>query len=124
MVLGGLRSLAVRPGSAAGLLAAGWAYALGFGWRSVFGRLELLEAGVRPSNGEPVTAIVTVLIGALILVAIVLAWSLALAWRQSDARRDRTRHAPGTPCSVGYDVERHGNALARGLGRQGPVRHE
>lgn len=83
MLLGGIASLRARPGSAAGLLAAGWAYALGFGWRSVFGRLELIEAGTRPANGEPISAIVTLLIGVLILVAIVLIWSLALAWRQS-----------------------------------------
>jgi hypothetical protein len=83
MLLGGIASLRVRPGSAAGLLAAGWAYALGFSWRSVFGRLEMIEAGTRPSNGEPMSVIVTVLIGVLIVVAIVLAWSLALAWRQS-----------------------------------------
>lgn len=84
MVLGGVRSLTLRPsGSAAGLLAAGWAYALGFGWRSVFGRLELIAAGTRPSNGEPMAVIVQVLIVALVIVAAVLVWALALAWRQS-----------------------------------------
>ena len=83
MLLGGVRSLAARPGSAAGLLAAGWGYALGFSWRSVFGRLELLESGVRASNGEPTQKVVTLLIAVLVIVAVVLAWSLALAWRQS-----------------------------------------
>lgn len=86
MLLGGIRSLLVRPGSAAGLLAAGWAYALGFGWRSVFGRLELLESGTAASNGEPVAVIVQILIVALAIVAVVLLWALALAWRQSRAR--------------------------------------
>jgi len=86
MLLGALRSLCVRPGSAAGLLAAGWAYALGFGWRSVFGRLAQLEAGAAPANGEPTATIVVILIAALIVVALALAWSLALAWRQSVRR--------------------------------------
>ena len=83
MLLGGIASLRMRPGSAAGLLAAGWGYALGFGWRSVFGRLELIESGSRASNGEPVRQIVIVLIVALSVVAVMLVWSLALAWRQS-----------------------------------------
>jgi hypothetical protein len=86
MLLGGLRSLAARPGSAAGLIAAGWAYALGFGWRSVFGRLELAAAHVAPANGEPLL-VLPILIGALSLVAVILIWSLALAWRQSGLRR-------------------------------------
>jgi hypothetical protein len=83
MLLGALRSLAVRPGSAAGLLAAGWAYALGFGWRSLFGRIELLQSGVPAANGEPTGHVVAVLIAALLIVGAVLLWSLALAWRQS-----------------------------------------
>lgn len=83
MLLGALRSLRVRPSSAAGLLAAGWAYALGFGWRSVFGRLAQLDAGHSASNGEPTATIVIVPIAALTVVALVLVWSLALAWRQS-----------------------------------------
>lgn len=86
MLLGALRSLRVRPGSAAGLLAAGWGYALGFGWRSVFGRLAQLEAGAVPANGEPTATIVWILIVALIVVAFALVWSLALAWRQSVPR--------------------------------------
>ncbi len=84
MLFGGLSSLAARPRSAAGLLAAGWAFALGFGWRSVFGRLERMQAGDTPANGEP-TLVLTILIGALTIVALVLAWSLALARRQSRA---------------------------------------
>jgi hypothetical protein len=82
MLLGGIRSLQMRPGSAAGLLVAGWAYALGFGWRSVFGRLAMQADGIAPANGEP-GWIVTVLIGALTIVALVLLWALALTWRQS-----------------------------------------
>jgi hypothetical protein len=82
MLLGGARSLQVRPGSAAGLLAAGWAFALGFGWRSVFGRLERLDAGVAAANGEP-SMVLPILIGALSVVLLVLVWALALAWRQS-----------------------------------------
>lgn len=87
MLTGAGRSLQLRSGrgSAAGLLAVGWAYALGFGWRSVFGRLELLATGTRPANGEPMATIVIVLIVALTIVAIILAWALALAWRQSPA---------------------------------------
>ncbi|MEP9360487.1 hypothetical protein [Sphingomonas sp. KR3-1] len=83
MLLGGFRSLSVRPGSAAGLLAAGWAYALGFGWRSVFGRIDLLQSGVRATNGEPTGAIVIVLLAALGIVAVMLLWALTLAWQQS-----------------------------------------
>ncbi|NYT40132.1 hypothetical protein HZY97_05150 [Sphingomonas sp. R-74633] len=83
MLLGGMRSLIVRPGSAAGLLVAGWAYALGFGWRSVFGRLEAMSNGIRAANGEPTGTIVIVLLVALGIVAVVLLWALALAWRQS-----------------------------------------
>ena len=82
MLLGGMRSLAVRPRSAAGLIAAGWAFALGFGWRSVFGRLELAAAHAAPANGEP-SLVLPILIAALALVAFVLSWSLILAWRQS-----------------------------------------
>jgi hypothetical protein len=88
MLLGGWRSLAVRPASAAGLLAAGWAFALGFGWRSVFGRLERQAANVEPANGEP-AFVLTVIIVALVLVVVVLIWSLALAWRQSSRAHAR-----------------------------------
>ncbi|MEQ1866849.1 MAG: hypothetical protein ABL996_19600 [Micropepsaceae bacterium] len=82
MLLGGMRSLRVRPGSAAGLIAAGWAFALGFGWRSVFGRLELAAAHATPANGEP-SLVLPILMAALSLVVVILIWSLALAWRQS-----------------------------------------
>lgn len=84
MLLGGVRSLVVRPGSAAGLLATGWGYALGFGWRSLFGRIERLESGAA-ANGEPTAAIVVILLVALSVVAVMLLWALALAWRQSRA---------------------------------------
>ena len=87
MLLGGFRSLTVRPGSAAGLLAAGWAYALGFGWRSAFGRIEAVSHGARAANGEPTGAIIVVLLVALGVVLVVLLWALALAWRQSAASR-------------------------------------
>jgi hypothetical protein len=86
MLLGGVRSLAVRPGSAAGLLAAGWAFALGFGWRSAFGRLERLDAGVVAANGEP-SMVLPILIGALSVVVFALLWSLVLAWRQTSAQK-------------------------------------
>ena len=85
MLLGGWRSLTVRPGSAAGLLAAAWAFALGFGWRSVFGRLELQATGAAPVNNEP-SAVLPILMVALSIVVVVLLWSLALAWMQSRGR--------------------------------------
>ena len=75
-------SLRIRPKSAAGLLAASWAFALGFGWRSVFGRLALTDTERAAGNGEPLY-ITYVLIGALCLVAVFLIWSLWLAYRQS-----------------------------------------
>lgn len=86
MLFGGLRSLLARPSSAAGLLAAGWAFALGFGWRSVFGRLERQAANVEAINGEP-TFVLTIIMIALAVVAAILVWSLALAWRQSKRAR-------------------------------------
>jgi hypothetical protein len=82
MVSGGIASLKARPRSAAGLLAAGWAFALGFGWRSVFGRLQLREAGQAAANGEA-GWVVFIILGALAVVAIVLIWALWLAWRQA-----------------------------------------
>jgi len=75
-------SLKIRPKSAAGLLAASWAFALGFGWRSVFGRLALTDADRAAGNGEPVY-ITYVLVAALCLIVIFLIWSLTLAYRQS-----------------------------------------
>ena len=82
MMAGAWASLSVRPNSAAGLLAAGWAFALGFGWRSVFGRLALLETGQPSAHGEA-GFVLPILIGALMLVSITLLWALALAWRQT-----------------------------------------
>ena len=87
MVFGGITSLRVRPGSAAGLLAAGWAYALGFGWRSVFGRLQLLEAGKPSANGEA-GFVLPIIAGSLIVVGVVLVWALWLAWRQTKQQHD------------------------------------
>jgi hypothetical protein len=88
MLLGGWRSLAVRPNSAAGLLAAGWAFALGFGWRSLFGRLEMQAVGAPPVNNEP-SMVLSILVVALSIVIAMLLWSLTLAWMQSraDAKR-------------------------------------
>lgn len=82
MVSGGIASLKARPGSAVGLLAAGWAFALGFGWRSLFGRLQLREAGQAAANGEA-SWVVFMVLCALAVVAIVLCWALWLAWRQA-----------------------------------------
>lgn len=86
MVLGGVTSLRIRPGSAAGLLAAGWAFALGFGWRSVFGRLAVRESGAAPSNGEAsfVLPIIAVSLG---IVCLTLVWALWLAYRQAKIGR-------------------------------------
>jgi hypothetical protein len=84
MVSAGWRSLRIRPASAAGLLAAGWAFTLGFGWRSVFGRLELLESGKGTANGEA-SFVLPLIGGALAIVALVLLWAMWLAWRQSRA---------------------------------------
>lgn len=81
MVLGGVSSLRVRPRSAAGLLAAGWAFALGFGWRSVFGRLELRAGGEATANGEA-GFVVWIILTALVVVGFSLVWALWLATRQ------------------------------------------
>ncbi len=82
MATGAVGSLRINPSSAAGLLAAGWAFALGFAWRSVFGRIELLETGQQTANGEA-ASVLPLLIGSLILVTLGLVWALVLAWRQS-----------------------------------------
>lgn len=82
MVSGGIASLKARPGSAAGLLAAGWAFALGFGWRSLFGRLELRKVEQVAANGEP-GWVLFIILGTLAIVAVVLIWALWLAWRQA-----------------------------------------
>jgi len=86
MVLGGVMSLRIRPGSAAGLLAAAWAFALGFGWRSVFGRLAARESGETASNGEAsfVLPIIAVSLG---IVCLTLVWALWLAYRQAKIGR-------------------------------------
>lgn len=75
-----IMSLKVRPRSAAGLLAASWAYALGFAWRSIFGRLEAWADGVAP-GGEP-KYFTDILVVALWLVGFCLLWSLWLTWRE------------------------------------------
>jgi hypothetical protein len=93
MVSGALGSLRLRPASAAGLLAAAWAYALGFAWRSVFGRIELLEAGKRSANDEA-GFVLPVLVTALIVVAFIFLWALWLTWRQTLSSRN-TRGARG-----------------------------
>lgn len=85
MVTGGLRSLMVKPVSAAGLLAAAWGYALGFAWRSVFGRIELLEAGKASANGEA-GFVLPILVGALSVVFCLFAWAFWLAWNQSSSQ--------------------------------------
>ena len=90
MVTGGVMSLRVRPGSAAGLLAAGWAFALGFGWRSAFGRLELRAAGEASANGEA-DWVLWIVVASLLVVAVGLAWALRLAMRQA-------RHSTAVQC--------------------------
>lgn len=82
MVFAAVTSLKIRPRSAAGLLAAAWAYNLGFGWRSVFGRLEVIQAGEAFTNGEP-PFVFYLIATSLVIVAVVLCWSLLLAWRQA-----------------------------------------
>jgi hypothetical protein len=64
-----------RRGTAGG----GLVNALDFGWRSAFGRWKPAPE----ANGEPIARIVVVLSAALVVVAVALAWSLALARRQS-----------------------------------------
>ena len=82
MVFAAVTSLRIRPNSAAGLLAAAWAYNLGFGWRSVFGRLEIIQAGENFTNGEP-PFVFYLIATSLVIVAVVLCWALWLAWRQA-----------------------------------------
>lgn len=88
MVFGGVASLRVRPRSAAGLLAAGWAFALGFGWRSGFGRLELRNSGADNVQGEA-DFVLPIVMTSLVFVVIGLLWSLWLAWRQARGGTDR-----------------------------------
>ncbi|OHD04184.1 hypothetical protein [Sphingopyxis sp. UBA6734] len=82
MIFGAVTSLRIRPRSAAGLLAAAWTYNLGFGWRSAFGRLEALERGASPVNGEA-SFVLPIVAASLMIVAIVMVWALFLAWRQA-----------------------------------------
>lgn len=82
MLFGGYMSLRVRPGSAAGLLAAAWGFTLGFGWRSVFARIERLEISATGFNGEA-TFVLPLIGGSLVIVAICLLWALWLALRQA-----------------------------------------
>lgn len=82
MVIGGVASLRMRPGSAAGLLAAGWAFALGFGWRSVFGRLALSNSGEAAANDEA-SFVLPIIALSVALVCVVLIWALWLAYRQA-----------------------------------------
>ena len=82
MVFAAVTSLRIRPNSAAGLLAAAWAYNLGFGWRSVFGRLEIIQARENFTNGEP-PFVFYLIATSLVIVAVVLCWALWLAWRQA-----------------------------------------
>lgn len=77
-----LASLRLRPRSAAGLLAGAWCYYLGFGWRSVFGRIELLQRGEAAANGEAGFVLPLIAFG-LAVVALCMVWSLWLAWRQA-----------------------------------------
>lgn len=86
MTFAGITSLRARPGSAAGLLAAAWTFNLGFGWRSAFGRLEDLQKGVQPANGEA-SFVLPIVAGALMVVGAVTVWSLWLAYRQTGSRQ-------------------------------------
>lgn len=90
-VLGGLMSLRVRPHSAAGLLAASWGFAVGFAWRSAFGRLALTDAERASGNGEPVIVTYFVL-GALTLAFCLMFWALWLAYRQSKTGIESSKH--------------------------------
>ncbi len=82
MTFAGITSLRIRPKSAAGLLAAAWTYNLGFGWRSTFQRLEDMQSGVHPSNGEA-TFVLPIVASSLALVAVVMVWGMVLAYRQA-----------------------------------------
>ena len=79
---GAIASLRVRPRSAAGLLAGAWCFYLGFGWRSVFGRIKLLQQGKAATNGEASFVLPLIAFG-LVVVAICMVWALWLAWRQT-----------------------------------------
>ena len=79
---GAIASLRLRPRSAAGLLAGAWCFYLGFGWRSVFGRLELLQSGEAAANGEAGFVLPLIAFG-LVVVGLCMIWSLWLAWLQA-----------------------------------------
>ena len=81
-LFGALTSLKLRPRSAAGLLAASWGYAVGFAWRSAFGRLALSDAERASGNGEPIV-ITYVIVTALALAFCFLLWALWLAYAQA-----------------------------------------
>ncbi len=82
MFFAAIVSLQIKPKSAAGLLAGAWCFYLGFGWRSVFGRLELAQSGQATVNGE--ASFVLPLIGfGLGVVGICMIWALWLAYRQA-----------------------------------------
>lgn len=64
------------------MLAAAWTYNLGFGWRSTFERLDDLQNGVQPANGEA-SFVLPIVASSLAIVAVVMIWALALAYRQA-----------------------------------------
>jgi hypothetical protein len=103
MLSAGFMSLRLRPKSAAGLLAAGWAFTLGFSWRSVFGRLEMLKAGEAPVNGEA-DYVLPLIATALAVVVIVFIWSLYLAWRQAIGRKARQGWAVEAESTANEDL--------------------
>ena len=88
MLFAAITSLRVRPLSAAGLLAGAWCYYLGFGWRIVFGRIELLQRGEMTANGEAGFVLPLIALG-LIIVALCMLWSLWLAWKQVIGEKGR-----------------------------------
>lgn len=70
----------------ASLFVAAWGYALGFAWRGVFGRIELLGAGKQSANCE-LGFVLPILIVALIAVVLIFGWALWLTWRQAIVTR-------------------------------------
>ena len=82
MVFAGITSLRIGQRSAAGLIAAAWTFNLGFGWRSVFGRIEIVQAGEAMPNGEA-SFVLPLLIGSLVLVGCMMVWALWLAYWQA-----------------------------------------
>jgi hypothetical protein len=78
MLIGAWRSLKVRPGSGAGMLAAAWGFAFCLSYRAVFERLEILDTNGRLPNGEP-GFVIAILYGLLVLAGAIFLWSLAMA---------------------------------------------